>query len=201
MSNAVHPRMCRADATQFTARLLEIGSPPHVRGRRRFGGISRRRCRFTPACAGQTGTSTRRRQGTPVHPRMCGADTGRHWHYMARAGSPPHVRGRRKRSRAKWALRSVHPRMCGADGQLAKRPFACRFGVHPRMCGAEFAPESSGSPPHVRGRQRRHVHRNGVSRFTPACAGQTPDCPGHKPAFAVHPRMCGADAPTRCNRV
>ena len=51
----------------------------------------------------------------------------------------------------------------------------------------------TGSPPRVRGRPKRSADSAAVSRFTPACAGQTYQRPVAAAAAAVHPRVCGAD--------
>ena len=69
-----HPRMRGEDVEALLPPLLEVGSPPHARGRRgELAGTNRTR-RITPACAGKTFAG----------PDPKSTDTG----------SPPHARGR-----------------------------------------------------------------------------------------------------------
>ena len=73
------------------------------------------------------------------------------------------------------------------------------WGDHPRMrgedpCGPAKESQSSGSPPHARGRQGavgRHLPGVGI---TPACAGKTLIPQETKQAPQDHPRMRGEDA-------
>ncbi len=68
--------------------------------------------------------------------------------------------------------------------------------VHPRVCGEQFVEHhvtrcSSGSSPRVRGTDRLHNSALPLSRFIPACAGNS--CSAHRKTdwLSVHPRVCG----------
>ena len=51
---------------------LEMGSPPHVRGKEYLGGGRYHVNRITPACAGKRQTKITESQEYWDHPRMCG---------------------------------------------------------------------------------------------------------------------------------
>ena len=53
--------------------------------------------------------------------------------------------------------------------------------------------ESSGSPPHARGRRASEVSLKGLEGITPACAGKTPSTGGATRTTTDHPRMRGED--------
>ena len=72
---ADHPRMCGEDYISANRMKITIGSPPHVRGRRRslpHPGVS---LRITPACAGKTSFLSSSFPDWPDHPRMRGEDS------------------------------------------------------------------------------------------------------------------------------
>ena len=192
----VHPRMCGADAAVARVHYLNSGSPPHVRGRRESLEPIHLSRRFTPACAGQTPAFAGYFAGSAVHPRMCGAD-GRGLAFLHKhPGSPPHVRGRPQVHDGFVRLYRFTPACAGQTGFGS--PCISKWPVHPRMCGADAfrSPAAllrAGSPPHVRGRPCPLVAGSVVSRFTPACAGQTQVPRLRHPHQPVHPRMCGAD--------
>ena len=73
---------------------IELGSPPHARGRpylveARFGWV-----RITPACAGKTGFPACGHSRHGDHPRMRGEDPRSRKNLPTFTGSPPHARGR-----------------------------------------------------------------------------------------------------------
>ena len=55
----------------------------------------------------------------------------------------------------------------------------------------------TGSSPRVRGRHRLSFFPAGAARLIPACAGQTQAFSMGKGSRWAHPRVCGADSPTR----
>ncbi len=68
--------------------------------------------------------------------------------------------------------------------------------VHPRACGEHrpalpTAPASSGSSPRARGTPRTARAWWSSSRFIPAPAGNTAECPSSPGRPPVHPRACG----------
>ena len=50
---------------------------------------------------------------------------------------------------------------------------------------------NSGSPPHARGILPERKSWEALTRFTPACAGNTLSWKNSKPCYKVHPRMRG----------
>ena len=93
-------------------------------------------------------------------------------------GSPPHVWGRPRIARDTPCRRSVHPHMCGEDAEQNLE------NLH-----------SYGSPPHVWGRPMGFLLPSALCRFTPTCVGKTTAPRYAKTGGAVHPHMCGEDAP------
>ena len=93
-----HPRVCGEKKVMRGAKDKRMGSPPHVRGK---GPLHLLRCRvkgITPACAGKSVWSRLKRVRLADHPRMCGEKRNSRNRYNYRPGSPPHVRGKAKRS-------------------------------------------------------------------------------------------------------
>ena len=64
------------------------------------------------------------------------------------------------------------------------------------MCGEQYSdpglrPAYYGSSPRVRGTAGRERHQSGMTRFIPACAGNSSENPVLSASLAVHPRVCG----------
>ena len=109
-------------------------------------------------------------------------------------GSSPRVRGTRFPARSSGRRRRFIPACAGNT----PRRFAgvCGGSVHPRVCGEHYSicPLSDivvGSSPRVRGTPGFFCAGAKVSRFIPACAGNTTASMARRPACAVHPRVCG----------
>ena len=97
-----HPRMCGKDFGFNQPILAQIGSPPHVRERRRHDKDGNAQYGITPACAGKTPGGICHGPSFWDHPRMCGKDAGLSYRGSSARGSPPHVRERP--SRRSWAF-------------------------------------------------------------------------------------------------
>ena len=93
-----HPRMRGEDGSLLAARPVELGSPPHARGRR-----SRR-----PILE----------MSIQDHPRMRGEDNTIRRIIAVAVGSPPHARGRRRIPTIQIKGSRDHPRMRGEDAKL-----------------------------------------------------------------------------------
>ena len=76
-----------------------IGDHPRMRGEDyRLLPRAVRAARITPACAGKTDATNVLPGPDGDHPRMRGEDATKPLLYLAISGSPPHARGRRKKS-------------------------------------------------------------------------------------------------------
>ena len=91
-----HPRRCGENDTWEHHPMVDMGSPPQVRGKRSCGGIASIILRITPAGAGKTGVNYGRTQILWDHPRRCGENYVRGHKDEDPAGSPPQVRGKRR---------------------------------------------------------------------------------------------------------
>ena len=89
-----HPRMRGEDAPTLRGDTVEEGSPPHARGRHWKGQVNDLHRRITPACAGKTCPGRTPIEFDSDHPRMRGEDLPFSVAAIAKAGSPPHARGR-----------------------------------------------------------------------------------------------------------
>ena len=135
---------------------------------------------------------------TSAHPRACGENDPCWGEERIRTGSPPRLRGKWRKSRARPAGFSVHPprlrgkcsRTAGGSQDWTVHPRAC--GENPRFDCVLFC--QFGSPPRLRGKFRVNSVRLVDNRFTPAPAGKIarPDRPPRR--CTVHPRACGENA-------
>jgi len=91
----VHPRVCGEHFVSPFSQTAQHGSSPRVRGTRPAGRrvAGRRRRRFIPACAGNTGRQRGAGGASAVHPRVCGEHRMRSNIDLFRDGSSPRVRG------------------------------------------------------------------------------------------------------------
>ena len=90
------------------------------------------------------------------------------------------------------------PACAGDSVRSQQRPD--RSAVHPRVCGGQFfcvwaAVNLSGSSPRVRGTVHVTSEVINGNRFIPACAGDRSSVEDHAAYDAVHPRVCGGQAP------
>ena len=70
-----------------------LGSPPRVRGTAAAVRYPFQVIRITPACAGNSSSTTRRWSPGRDHPRVCGEQRSTMTLQTYRLGSPPRVRG------------------------------------------------------------------------------------------------------------
>ena len=150
-----HPRVCGEKVNSIKKKLLEMGSPPRVRGKAASDSADRTALGITPACAGKRCLRARSLTATRDHPRVCGEKRMLSAVCTLPRGSPPRVRGKVSmlshtnspmRITPACAGKSPSDRLARLEGQ-----------DHPRVCGekgaAEVAAEHpSGSPPRVRGK-------------------------------------------------
>ncbi len=112
----------------------------------------------------------------------------------ARAGSPPHVRGKLSRILNQVAILRITPACAGKTLKLPRCHHQTRD--HPRMCGENEIRirrnyNGWGSPPHVRGKPVVRLEIELSPGITPACAGKTGSTFRNRIVARDHPRMCG----------
>ena len=191
---SAHPRM-RGDHPAFVRPLiLPTGPPPHARGSLLGPTARDHPPRPTPACAGITGTATRRRRPQRAHPRMRGDHLKKALGSAADFGPPPHARG--SRGAPPRAARASRPTPACAGITTARPARSTSVQAHPRMRGDHQglnvgAKQGYGPPPHARGSPFRRVRVVRRARPTPACAGITCEPTRTRRGYRAHPRMRG----------
>ena len=88
----------------------------------------------------------------------------------------------------------VSPAYAGKSSCLWWRKWPCRD--HPRVCGEKLNthltfPPSSGSPPRMRGKEKRQAGLLRAPGITPACAGKSASHGCGSRGWRDHPRVCG----------
>ena len=109
-------------------------------------------------------------------------------------GSPPQVRGKRRRGKGGRGIPRITP--AGAGKTLGFAPLAGGFPDHPRRCGENLlrclCPALwAGSPPQVRGKLGHIMLHHSGRRITPAGAGKTQFHRDPAACIRDHPRRCG----------
>ena len=172
-----------------------------MRGKLVGAGVVAASAGITPADAGKTCRSWRRRVCSWDHPRGCG-ENRESLNYATRdIGSPPRMRGK---------LVTVCParqntRITPADaGKTRKeKPIVIADLDHPRGCGENRADRQTakhwrGSPPRMRGKPSATAVTADELRITPADAGKT--LVSIQALFPArdHPRGCGENSIMLC---
>ena len=165
-----------------------------MRGKGRAAGLDDLRHRITPAYAGKSHHSRTESVAPRDHPRVCGEKyrAGRCGH--PGRGSPPRMRGKALPLVKSILSDGITPAYAGKRGGL---PFMRRIRRdHPRVCGEKSAPITAnpsvlGSPPRMRGKERRTPAATTRPRITPAYAGKRMFWLAPMPARGDHPRVCG----------
>ena len=168
--------MCGENFVPPTFSLVDLGSPPRVRGKPVEKRLTELRKRITPACAGKTAPHARRTHDRRDHPRVCGENARTMPPQTAVPGSPPRVRGKRVIQLLKIWQQRITPACAGKTPHIA--PLEASGQDHPRVCGENgktYKVEGAemGSPPRVRGKLSAVQLRPLGERITPACAGKT----------------------------
>ena len=92
--NEDHPRVCGENFVPPTFSLVDLGSPPRVRGKPLASSTPGTSRRITPACAGKTFFTKYSSKARQDHPRVCGENIQKALEDYAELGSPPRVRGK-----------------------------------------------------------------------------------------------------------
>ena len=151
-----HPRRCGENGLTPKKLPSNSGSPPQVRGKHAPPDGAARSTGITPAGAGKTASSPIESRCTWDHPRRCGENLYRLRRWSRGRGSPPQVRGKRRRLTQTARCRRITPAGAG------KTEYA---EVNQRV--------KAGSPPQVRGKPRKVQYLVYDLGITPAGAGKT----------------------------
>ena len=171
-----HPRACGENPHICSNCGLLRGSPPRMRGKPTDVFNTVFQPGITPAHAGKTRRSSRRRKSWRDHPRACGENSRRLFIRRFLQGSPPRMRGKLKKPAEDFKVKGITPAHAGkTDIESIQNAYN---GDHPRACG-ENTPLGGnmitmpGSPPRVRGKRRAADGQARPRGITPACAGKT----------------------------
>ena len=150
--------------------------------------------RITPAYAGKSFLVRPRSSRSRDHPRLCGEKGQVKWKKRKSTGSPPPMRG-------KGITEGEHKKQCRITPAYAgKRDTSTsKYSAildHPRLCGEKWETgavkkRAWGSPPPMRGKERRSFSRAATGRITPAYAGKSELRHMLRNCIQDHPRLCG----------
>ena len=193
-----HPRVCGEKAEWFRANRYYEGSPPRMRGKVGLPPPFLSMRRITPAYAGKSPKFRNRLDVYKDHPRVCGEKTYRDSPTYPAAGSPPRMRGKASGPGVLSSLSGITPAYAGKSPVRELLLIVSRD--HPRVCGEKasrfsIASIRLGSPPRMRGKDRRETDTEVVDRITPAYAGKRLQGLGPSRSTQDHPRVCGE----KCN--
>ena len=170
--------MCGENAFFRTVAILQCGSPPRVRGKRKIPPCADEIRRITPAHAGKTFCNSAFLRSGSDHPRACGENLSAVGLCLSPGGSPPRMRGKHLLPGKQGRLRRITP---AHAGKTRLSPFRLRMSSnHPRACGENnhvslLGNIFGGSPPRMRGKRSSVPPKSRTLRITPAHAGKTTD--------------------------
>ena len=204
MFDTDHPRVCGENHAEGLRRKPGFGSPPRVRGKRRWDSTRDTEQRITPACAGKTDQTEGVGRDRPDHPRVCGEN--RQLRYLSDPckGSPPRMRGKRSTFPYKKTVAGITPAHAGKT--LSSRHLCREHRDHPRACGENrrHKPENRsylGSPPRMRGKPVLPFYVVRLTGITPAHAGKTTRTSARLSPSGDHPRACGENRLSTDSRI
>ena len=96
-SSRDHPRGCGENSEVKRMNVFNLGSPPRMRGKRKTARAHSGRFGITPADAGKTPVLRNDLQNARDHPRGCGENVQKVFPIFPISGSPPRMRGKRRR--------------------------------------------------------------------------------------------------------
>ena len=92
-----HPRLCGEKSTKSSCPLMQMGSPPPMRGKVLLPDTKPHLPGITPAYAGKRRKKTVSCTGIWDHPRLCGEKISNETDVSRISGSPPPMRGKGKK--------------------------------------------------------------------------------------------------------
>ena len=170
-----HPRLCGEKARFRYTRVVKIGSPPPMRGKAPAIVLQSTSSGITPAYAGKSQILWISDRSQEDHPRLCGEkQLVKRCGKMA-LGSPPPMRGKVTVMLKTIMFLRITPAYAGKSYMM--QTTSQTTTDHPRLCGekTDFSPAvfmRLGSPPPMRGKERRCGSPQLLRRITPAYAGK-----------------------------
>ena len=128
-----HPRVCGEKFEPGLHSWCVKGSPPRMRGKASFFGISQPGVRITPAYAGKSVCGDILRTIGEDHPRVCGEKSTASSKRLRGMGSPPRMRGKEFPATDGRPLRGITPAYAGKSASVRQVVSSSRD--HPRVCG------------------------------------------------------------------
>ena len=170
----VHPRVCGGSAFKTLVDLVDGGTSPRVRGKRRRAEQPDGVRGYIPACAGGS---------------LAKGDHPEHG-----PGTSPRVRGKRRCARCHTRIVRYIPACAGEACRHRHGP--ANWTVHPRVCGGSRVAgradaRAAGTSPRVRGKRDGPQARLLDAGYIPACAGEAQRISVDGGRYQVHPRVCG----------
>ena len=128
-----HPRTCGENPHLLSKQWSLLGSPPHLRGKRKSVGELGKTIRITPAPAGKTSCTNSFKARSRDHPRTCGENAYALKVLEAWGGSPPHLRGKLISCKNIFPTGRITPAPAGKTSLTYL--LLSFFKDHPRTCG------------------------------------------------------------------
>ena len=190
----VSPRVCGEKPLRKRVCSSALGSPPRMRGKVGDHAVIGVHHRSTPAHAGKSHCSRRRATALRDHPRACGEKPRVSSPIGRQMGSPPRMRGKGEVEAGKESVDRITPAYAGKRGRCP-RPAGRRWD-HPRVCGEKIRARLHprflvGSPPRMRGKERKRCCTATGTGITLAYAGKSRLHTSVLPWRRDHPRICG----------
>ena len=189
-----HPRLCGEKDLLKKIGLIEIGSPPPMRGKEKFWRKMVQVEGITPAYAGKRQLHKVLPNPHQDHPRLCGEKVENPVPSRVYEGSPPPMRGKGVLPFRVLPFRGITPAYAGKS-LISQAPDRSRQD-HPRLCGEKYLVSyhtvgAAGSPPPMRGKVTEAETVTKEDRITPAYAGKSPAGFSQYRDHWDHPRLCG----------
>ena len=113
-----HPRPCGEQQIKRLTSIVEVGSPPPMRGTVVTLGIFETTIRITPAHAGNSLLPSSKSNVSQDHPRPCGEQWWRRQKNSSSLGSPPPMRGTAEKADLDKVLKRITPAHAGNSSFL-----------------------------------------------------------------------------------
>ena len=108
-----HPRTCGEKISSYAIGHIQLGSPPHMRGKVLRAFLMSMPSRITPAHAGKSSQLYSSNSAIRDHPRTCGEKLDNIMSCTRAEGSPPHMRGKANQNRQAIIKEGITPAHAG----------------------------------------------------------------------------------------